>query len=127
MLSAELVRSVLDSAPDAMIIIDDRGRIRITDPEIERFLQQQKASLPQQAQIELAQILIPLSESASAEQVAQAERQARDWRAEIERGADFYAVAQQRSQSLDRAQGLRNVFSVLDGQAMPDGHQSGTV
>ena len=84
-----------------------QGRIRITDPEIERFLQQQKASLPQQAQIELAQILIPLSESASAEQVAQAERQARDWRAEIERGADFFAVAQQRSQSLDRAQGGR--------------------
>ena len=83
------------------------GRIRITDPEVERFLQQQKASLPQQAQIELAQILIPLSESASAEEVAQAERQARDWRAEIERGADFFAMAQQRSQSMDRAQGGR--------------------
>ena len=59
------------------------------------------------AQIELAQILIPLPESASAEQVAQAERQARDWRAEIERGADFFAMAQQRSQSMDRAQGGR--------------------
>ena len=83
------------------------GRIKITEPEIDRVLTEQKAIAAQQAPIELAQILIALPESASPEQVAEAEQKARQWRTQIEQGADFEAWARQNSQSDDRARGGR--------------------
>jgi peptidyl-prolyl cis-trans isomerase SurA len=81
------------------------GRIKITEPEIDRVLVEQKASVAQQAQIELAQILIALPESASPEQVAEAEQKARLWRTQIEQGTDFETLARQHSQSDDRSRG----------------------
>jgi peptidyl-prolyl cis-trans isomerase SurA len=81
------------------------GRIKITEAEVDRALAQQKATLAQRAGVELAQILVAVPENASPEQIAQADQTARQWRAEIDRGADFFMLARQRSQSPDRMQG----------------------
>ena len=86
---------------------DVPGRIRVTELEIDRFLAQQKASLVKKASLELAQILIPLPEQASEEQVRRAEQTAQQWRREIEQGADFFDLARQRSGSPDRIEGGR--------------------
>lgn len=86
---------------------DVPGRIRVTELEIDRFLAQQKASLVKKASLELAQILIPLPDQASEEQVRRAEQTAQQWRREIEQGADFFDLARQRSGSPDRIEGGR--------------------
>ena len=86
---------------------DVPGRIRVTELEIDRFLAQQKASLVKKASLELAQILIPLPDQASEEQVRRAEQTAQQWRREIEQGADFFDLARQRSASPDRIEGGR--------------------
>ncbi|MDI9330703.1 MAG: peptidylprolyl isomerase [Alphaproteobacteria bacterium] len=86
---------------------DVPGRINITEPEIDRFLTRQKAALVQNARLELAQILVSLPDAATPEQVAQADQTARQWRRDIEQGADFFDLARQRSQAMDRQQGGR--------------------
>ncbi|MEY2620918.1 MAG: hypothetical protein RIT26_738 [Pseudomonadota bacterium] len=93
---------------------DVPGRINITEPEIDRYLREQKAAMAQNARIELAQILVAVSDDASPEQVAQAEQTARQWRTEIEKGADFSEIARQRSQAMDRNQGGRMGLREMD-------------
>jgi peptidyl-prolyl cis-trans isomerase SurA len=90
------------------------GRIRVSEPEIDRFLSQEKANLVNKASIELAQILIPLPESSSEEQVKQAEQTAQSWRREIEQGADFFELARQRSASPERIEGGRMGLREVD-------------
>jgi len=93
---------------------DVPARINITEPEIDRYLNEQKAALAQNARIELAQILVAVPDDASPEQLAQAEQTARQWRREIEQGADFFELARQRSQAMDRNQGGRMGLRELD-------------
>jgi len=93
---------------------DVPARINITEPEIDRYLSEQKAALAQNARIELAQILVAVPDDASPEQLAQAEQTARQWRREIEQGADFFELARQRSQAMDRNQGGRMGLRELD-------------
>jgi PAS domain S-box-containing protein len=45
MLSSELVRSVLDSLPDAMIIIDSSGKIMFANPQVEALFGHSEADL----------------------------------------------------------------------------------
>ena len=86
---------------------DVPARIVVTDPEIDRYLAQQKAALKDKARLELAQILLPLPDNASPEQVAQAEQTLQKWRQEIAQGADFHAYAREKSMADDRTEGGR--------------------
>jgi peptidyl-prolyl cis-trans isomerase SurA len=77
-------------------------RIKITEPEIDRVISQQKAALSQNAMVELAQILIALPEGANSDQVNQAEQKANQLRKEIEGGADFQELTRTYSDAPDR-------------------------
>jgi peptidyl-prolyl cis-trans isomerase SurA len=77
-------------------------RIKITEPEIDRVISQQKAALSQNAMVELAQILIALPEGANSDQVNQAEQKANQLRKEIESGADFQELTRTYSDAPDR-------------------------
>ncbi len=81
---------------------DVPARIKITEPEIDRVIAQQKAALSQSAMIELAQILIALPEGATPEQVAQAEQKAQQLRQQMEQGADFQELTRTHSDASDR-------------------------
>ncbi|MBC7917603.1 MAG: peptidylprolyl isomerase [Rhodoferax sp.] len=82
------------------------GRIRITDAEVERFLQEQKASSadPYAQEINLAQIVIAVPEKANDEQVAYFATQAKNVLARIHGGENFTKVMQEVSAG-DRANG----------------------
>jgi peptidyl-prolyl cis-trans isomerase SurA len=97
---------------------DVPGRVRVTELEIDRFLTQQKASLVKKASLELAQILLPVPDQPSDDQVKQAEQTARQWLREIEQGADFFELARQRSGSPDRIEGGR--MGLREADRYPD-------
>lgn len=85
---------------------DVSAKIRISDAEVERFLQEQKASSsdPYAQEVNLAQILIAVPEKANDEQVAYFATQARNVLARIRGGEDFTKVMQEVSAG-DRANG----------------------
>jgi len=80
-------------------------RIRITDLEIDRLVDQQRAAAQADAELNVAQILVTVPETASA-----AEREARKARAEaalarVRGGEDFAKVATELSEDGNRAKG----------------------
>jgi peptidyl-prolyl cis-trans isomerase SurA len=82
------------------------SRIRFTDAEVERFLQEQKASSsdPYAQEINLAQIVIAVPEKATDEQVAYFALQAKNVLARIRGGENFLKVMQEVSAG-DRSNG----------------------
>jgi peptidyl-prolyl cis-trans isomerase SurA len=78
------------------------NRIKITEPEIDRVISQQKAAQSQSAKLELAQILIALPDGATAEQISQAEQKARQVREAIDKGTDFQELTRTYSDAPDR-------------------------
>jgi peptidyl-prolyl cis-trans isomerase SurA len=82
------------------------SRIRFTDAEVERFLQEQKASSadPYAQEINLAQIVIAVPEKATDEQVAYFSLQAKNVLARIRGGENFLKVMQEVSAG-DRSNG----------------------
>jgi peptidyl-prolyl cis-trans isomerase SurA len=88
------------------------ARIKVSEPEIDQFLTQQK-SQTQTQQIHLAQLLVAVPDNASSEQVQQLEAKAQALLKQAREGADFSRLAQEHSQSQDRANagqmGLRPV------------------
>ena len=80
-------------------------RIRITDLEVDRLVDQQRAAAQADAELNVAQILVSLAEGAST-----AEREARRARAElalsrVRKGEDFATVARELSEDGNRAKG----------------------
>lgn len=80
-------------------------RIRVTDLEIDRMVDQQRAAAQADAELNVAQILVTVPEGASA-----AEREARRLRADaalgrLRRGEDFAAVAREISEDGNREKG----------------------
>lgn len=80
-------------------------RIRITDLEVDRLVDQQRAAAQADAELNLAQILVSVPEGAST-----AEREARRARAaaalaRVRRGEDFAAVARELSEDGNREKG----------------------
>ena len=89
------------------------GRIKVSDPEIDQFLAQQK-SQTQTQQIHLAQLLVAVPENASAEQEQQLQVKAQALFKQAREGADFARLAQEHSQSQDRANGGQMGLRPLD-------------
>ena len=89
------------------------GRIKVSDSEIDQFLAQQK-SQTQTQQIHLAQLLVAVPENASAEQEQQLQVKAQALFKQAREGADFARLAQEHSQSQDRANGGQMGLRPLD-------------
>jgi peptidyl-prolyl cis-trans isomerase SurA len=80
-------------------------RIRITDADIDRALDERLAQVSGGAQLNLAQILVTLPEGASAELVAQRQARAEQALARLRAGEDFSKVARELSEDANREAG----------------------
>lgn len=81
------------------------GRIRITDAEIDRLLEERRAKAGPANQINLAQILVTVPEGAAPEVVAQRQQRIEQAAARVKAGEDFAAVAREVSEDGNRANG----------------------
>ncbi|MNF80124.1 Chaperone SurA precursor [compost metagenome] len=80
-------------------------RIQVSEQEVQNFLASDLGKLQLSEEFRLANILIPLSEGASAPEIQEAERQAREIHAQLQRGADFARLAAARSASENALEG----------------------
>jgi peptidyl-prolyl cis-trans isomerase SurA len=81
------------------------SRIRVSDAEIDRLLEQRHAQAAGKAQLNLAQILVTVPEGASAEVVAQRQARAEQALARVRAGEDFSKVARELSEDPNREAG----------------------
>jgi peptidyl-prolyl cis-trans isomerase SurA len=80
------------------------ARIKVSDPEIDQFLTQQKSQVQTQ-QLNLGQLLVAVPENASAEQEQQLQIKAQSLLKQLREGADFARLAREQSDAQDRANG----------------------
>ena len=74
-------------------------RIQVTDQEVQNFLASDMGKMQLSEEFRLANILIPVSEGASSQDIQAAERQARELYEQLQQGADFAQLAIARSAS----------------------------
>ena len=82
-----------------------QGRIRVTDAEIDAYLDKKRAALEQGGQINLAQVLVPVPEGAPESVVAERRARAEAALARIKGGEDFVKVAREISEDSNKARG----------------------
>ncbi|MFT7721264.1 MAG: peptidylprolyl isomerase [Roseateles sp.] len=82
-----------------------QGRIKVTDAEIDAYLDKKRAALDQGGQINLAQVLVPVPEGAPEAVVAEKRARAEAALARIKGGEDFAAVARDVSEDSNKARG----------------------
>jgi peptidyl-prolyl cis-trans isomerase SurA len=80
-------------------------RIRITDGEVDAFIEQQRGAVAGEVQYNVAQVLIKVPEGASEADVAQRRVRAEQAMTRIRAGEDFAAVARQVSEDDNRERG----------------------
>ncbi len=80
-------------------------RIRITDADIDRTLQERQAQAAAGAQLNLAQILVTVPEGATADVVAQRQARGEQALARLRAGEDFTKVARELSEDANREAG----------------------
>lgn len=80
-------------------------RIRITDGEIDAFIEQQRGKVAGEVQYNVAQILLKVPEGASESVVAERRRRAEQALARVRAGEDFAAVAKEMSEDDNRERG----------------------
>jgi len=80
-------------------------RIRITDADIDRALEERVAQAATGAQLNLAQILVTVPEGAAADVVAQRQARAEQALARVRAGEDFSKVARELSEDANREAG----------------------
>ncbi len=80
-------------------------RIRVTDGEIDAFIEQQRGATAGEVQYNVAQILIKLPENPSEAAVAERRARAEQAMARVRAGEDFAAVARQVSEDDNRERG----------------------
>lgn len=68
-------------------------RIQVTDQEVQNFLASDLGKMQLSEELRLANIIIPVSEGASAEEIQAAERKARELYQQLQQGADFAQLA----------------------------------
>jgi peptidyl-prolyl cis-trans isomerase SurA len=80
-------------------------RTRVTDADIDKYLADRNASGARDIELNIAQILIPVPEGASAETLAQRQARAEAALARVRAGEDFAVVARDVSEDGNRARG----------------------
>jgi peptidyl-prolyl cis-trans isomerase SurA len=80
-------------------------RIRVQETDVDAYLAQRQLTSAAGAELNIAQILVTVPESAGAEVVAQRQRRAEEALARVRAGEDFAAVAQALSEDGNRARG----------------------
>jgi peptidyl-prolyl cis-trans isomerase SurA len=80
-------------------------RTRVTDAEIDKYLAERNVGGARDVELNIAQILIPLPEGASAELLAQRQARAAEALARVRGGEDFVVVAREMSEDGNRARG----------------------
>lgn len=82
-----------------------QGRIKITDAEIDAYLDKKRAALEQGGQINLAQVLVAVPEGAGEAVVAEKRAVAEAALARVKGGEDFAKVAREVSEDSNKAKG----------------------
>lgn len=95
-----------------------QSRIRITDAEIDRGIEQQRAAAGGATQYNIAQILITVPEGASLTQATERRVVADNALARVRAGESFEAVARQLSEDGNKAQG--GVIGLRPADRLPD-------
>ena len=81
------------------------GRIKISEAEIDQFLQDQRARQSGDVQLNIAQILLPIPEGATPAQVAEQQALMRQVQARLKAGEAFDKLARELSQDGNRSRG----------------------
>ena len=95
-----------------------QARIRITDAEIDAFLEQRRAAASATAEYNVAQILVTVPEGASAEETARRRERAEGAKKRVAAGEAFEAVARELSEDANRAAG--GVLGLRSADRLPD-------
>lgn len=82
-----------------------QGRIRITDGDVDKYLEERQAALQGRAQLNIAQILVPVPEGAGPIVVSERKARAEAALARIQGGEDFAKVAREVSEDANKARG----------------------
>ena len=93
-------------------------RIRVSDEEVEQYLEAERQRLNADAPLNIAQILVTVPEGASPEVLAERRAVAEAALARVRGGADFTAVAQQLSEDGNRERG--GVIGLRPASRLPD-------
>jgi peptidyl-prolyl cis-trans isomerase SurA len=93
-------------------------RIRITDAEIDRYIEQARAQASLEASVNLAQILVTVPERADAELVAARRARAEAAQARVRAGEPFDVVARELSEDGNRERG--GEIGMRQGSRLPD-------
>lgn len=95
-----------------------QARIRISDDEIDSYLEKRRAEVGANAQYNIAQILVTLPEGANASVVQQRRARALGALARVQGGESFESVAKELSEDSNRAQG--GVLGLRPADRLPD-------
>ena len=82
-----------------------QGRIRVTDGDIDKYLDERQAALQGRAQLNVAQILVPVPEGAGPVVLAERKARAESALARVKAGEDFAKVAREVSEDANKNRG----------------------
>ncbi|MBE7420187.1 MAG: peptidylprolyl isomerase [Ideonella sp.] len=82
-----------------------QGRIRITDADVDKYLEQQRSAAAASTELNLAQIMVTVPEGATEAVIAERRARIDAALAKVRAGADFAAVAREVSEDGNRAKG----------------------
>ena len=94
------------------------GRIKITEAQVDAFLDKQRAAAGNVPQLNIAQILVTVPDGASVTLVAERRARAQTAQARVRAGEDFETVAREVSEEGNRAQG--GVIGLRPADRLPD-------
>ncbi|ODU09563.1 MAG: molecular chaperone SurA [Rubrivivax sp. SCN 71-131] len=93
-------------------------RIHVTDLEVDRLVEQQRAAAQADAELDIAQILVTVPEGAGSAEREQRRKRAEQALARVRGGEDFAAVARELSEDANREQGGR--IGLRPASRLPD-------
>lgn len=95
-----------------------QARIRVTDAEVDAFLDQRRAAASATSEFNIAQILVTVPEGASADEIARRRERAEAAKKRVTSGEAFEAVARELSEDANRAAG--GVIGLRSADRLPD-------